>query len=173
VHHTGRIEIFNSKIQNNDGSGIDIYNVDDGMIHGNDVTGNSQPDGFAGISMVDASGWLVEGNVVNNPGTRGKSACHDSTQADAVWNRPTAILLCSYLRNSTGNRFVENAIDSPYYGILLNGVTSQSIAGNTVSGTLPLNAPVGCADHGGAGANTWAGQDCQHTGSVDSPPYYI
>jgi hypothetical protein len=168
---TDRVVFQGNHVHGNDGSGFDIDGVDGGVLVGNRVVGNSVVDGFAAVSLVDSSGWLVSGNTVEAPRGRSKVNCPGGPAGKGA----SGLFVCARTRDVTGNVVVGNTL-SGHYGVLVNRVHGTA-AGNVVRDNVVTSlGKVRCAEGNGEGANTWEGNTCG-SGSVatvsSEPPVYF
>lgn len=172
---TDRVIISGNTIRDNDGSGVDLDGVDGGVLSGNTITDNATYDGFAGVSLVDASNWLISNNVVSNPRGRGKVNCPGGPAGPG----PSALFVCARNRDVTGNVIVGNTLTS-HYAILVNRTKGHAIGNvlrdNTVTSTSKAKVTARCAEGNPVDANTWQGNNCR-TGAVatafSEPPVYF
>lgn len=168
---TDRILLLNNTIRDNDGSGIDIYGVDGGVMSGNTVVDNSVVDGFAAITIGDASNWVISGNTAINPKARGKRNCPGSPAGDGG----SGLFLCALNQDVTGNVVMGNTFSS-WYGVLVNHRSGRVLGNVFRDNTVRSLGKVRCAEASPEGANTWEGNTCG-SGEVatvtSEPPLYF
>lgn len=168
---TDRVLISGNTIRDNDGSGIDLDGVDGGVLAHNTIVDNSVVDGFAAISLVDASNWVVTGNTVSSPRARGKQNCPGWPAGQGS----AGLFVCARNRDVTGNTVVGNTF-AGYYGILVNRVKGHATGNVLRDNTVSSLGKVRCAEGNPLDANTWSGNNCG-TGPVatafDEPPVYF
>ncbi|MDP3712408.1 MAG: right-handed parallel beta-helix repeat-containing protein [Mycobacteriales bacterium] len=168
---TDRVIISGNTIRDNDGSGVDLDGVDGGVLSGNTITDNSKVDGFAAISLVDASNWVISGNTASNPRGRGKVNCPGGPAGSGA----SALFMCARNRDVTGNVVVGNSFSS-HYAILVNRVRGHAVGNVLRDNTVSSTSKVRCGEGNPVDANTWQGNNCQ-TGAVatasSEPPVYF
>lgn len=168
---TDRVIINSNTIRDNDGSGIDLDGVDGGVLSGNTIMDNGVVDGFAAISLVDASNWVISGNSVSHPKSRGKVNCPGGPAGSGG----SGLFVCARNRDVTGNVIVGNSFSS-WYGILVNRVRGKAIGNVLRDNTVASLGKVRCAEGNPVDANTWQGNNCQ-TGLIatafSEPPVYF
>jgi hypothetical protein len=169
---TDRVVFQGNHVHGNDGSGFDLDGVDGGVLVGNTVVGNSVVDGFAAVSLVDASGWLISGNTIVSDRGRGKVNC----PGGPAGRGHSGLFVCARTRDVTGNVIVGNTL-AGHYGLLVNRRGKAVATGNVVrDNTVTSTSRVRCGEGNAEGANTWEGNTCG-TGTLatvsSEPPVYF
>ncbi|MCA1832840.1 MAG: hypothetical protein LC750_08970 [Actinobacteria bacterium] len=150
----------------------------------------------AAIELIDSSGWVIEGNTIEQPDL------HDVKQDCRAPHRPTidvpphtsAILICARTAPADGTQVYGNVLSSPGYGVLLTGPSAtlgvedrrplnSAIYSNELQlGTTPCleYLPTGAAAQPilpppvmPASGNDWRGNGCQGSGDLLSNPLGI
>jgi parallel beta-helix repeat protein len=168
---TDRVIISGNTIRDNDGSGIDLDGVDGGVLSGNTIMDNGVVDGFAAISLVDASNWAITGNSVSHPKGRSKVNCPGGPAGSGA----SGLFICARNRDVTGNVIVGNTFSS-WYGILVNRVKGHAVGNLLRDNTVSSTGKVRCAEGNPVDSNTWQGNNCGTgvVGTVSSePPVYF
>lgn len=182
----GRLLISDDRIVDNDGPAIDIDGVSGGVVTGSVLSnlasyvsdsGRTWPYvGWAALSIVNASGWTVSGDVITEPmEPMARRGCATPGAPTGFRTAATAgILICAKQAPAESNVIGPNPLVEGRFGILVSGLRGHPATGNALQNNVVLSSHVACADHFGPGHNRWVGNVCHGAGDVAglNPEYF-
>lgn len=173
----GNAVITDNSIIDNGGPGLDDGGMNGGTLTGNTITGNLN---WAGVSLIDAQGWTVSGNTVDQPYSNDVQPYHPECSDGHMPSKhgSAAILLCDVSTSTatTGNTITGNTVTG-HYGLLVEGAPPYVPSGNSLTDNRVQDPGkrfwTGCADHDKSRArpNSWSGNTCNGS-SVSGPTLF-